>query len=166
MSPPTRSALADFARRTLVSGTCASIASVIALAFRGWKDERSLLAPLNGPSQWLWGEREAYTREVTLRHTAVGYAIHHASALLWAGVHEALEPHHPASESTGRILARSAAVTTLAFVVDYGLTPRRLRPGFRKHIRSSSLLFVYGSFALGLASATLTRRQRSRLRNR
>ena len=34
------------------------------------------------------GEGEAFTRRATLKHTAVGYTIHHASSIFWALLHE------------------------------------------------------------------------------
>jgi hypothetical protein len=42
-------------------------------------------------------------------------------------------------------------------VVDYHLTPRRLRPGFKKHVRTPSMFIIYGAFALGLAAASIIR---------
>jgi hypothetical protein len=47
--------------------------------------------------------------------------------------------------------------TTAAYVVDYHLTPRRLRPGFKKHVRTPSMFIIYGAFALGLAAASIIR---------
>ena len=34
-------------------------------------------------------------------------------------------------------------------VVDYYLTPRRFRPGFRKHVRTRSMFAIYGAFGFG-----------------
>jgi hypothetical protein len=48
-----------------------------------------------------------------------------------------------------------------AYVVDYHLTPSRLRPGFKKHVRTPSMFVVYGAFALGLAAASIIRDRRT-----
>ena len=39
----------------------------------------------------------------------------------------------------------------LANVVDYQLVPKRLQPGFDKHVSRKSLFAVYAAFGLGLA---------------
>jgi hypothetical protein len=93
-----------------------------------------------------------------LRRTGVGYLIHHLSATLWASLYEGISSAPARKKSTRRIVAEAAAVTAVAFVVDYGLTPRRLRPGFEKQLSPLSMLAVYASFAAGLASATALRR--------
>ncbi|MFL6549451.1 MAG: hypothetical protein ACJ8OJ_12200 [Povalibacter sp.] len=145
------------ARRSVFSGTCASVASALALAFRGHEEEGSAVGPLNGPSQWLWGE-EARTREASWRHTAVGYAIHHLSSNWWAVMYEAVSGDAGTRKRTSRILAEAAGVTAVAFAVDYGLTPKRLQPGFEKHVSAPSVALGYAGFALGLAASTLLRR--------
>src|SRR5687768_14320002 len=68
-------------------GTIASLTSAAALTLLGWLEERRPAAPNNGPSQWVWGEAEAYEQRPTLRHTAVGYGVHHATSVFWALVH-------------------------------------------------------------------------------
>src|SRR5215217_386600 len=80
--------LRSAAQRALFSGTSASISSAVALSICSRIDEGSYVGGLNGPSQWLWGEAEAYTREASVRHTVVGYAIHHLTSVFWATVYE------------------------------------------------------------------------------
>jgi hypothetical protein len=47
--------------------------------------------------------------------------------------------------------------------VDYGLTPRRLQPGFDKQLSLPSMVVVYAAFAAGLVlSDALYRRRRQR----
>ena len=48
-------------------------------------------------------------------------------------------------------IAPALATATLAAVVDYTITPRRLTPGFEKRLPASALVMVYAAFALGLA---------------
>jgi hypothetical protein len=148
----------DSFRAACVSGSNASITSTLALAVCGKLEDGSAAGPINGPSQWLWGEREAYTRELTWRHTASGFVIHHATSVLWATVYESAF----GSERRGfeRVCLEAAAIASLAYVVDYHLTPRRLRPGFKKHLGPISIFFVYAAFAAGLALTTVGRSRR------
>jgi len=148
----------EAARRGAVSGTWAAIASGAALMLCAKRERRPALAPFNGPSQWLWGESQARQTRATWRHTAPGYVIHHASAVMWATLHEKLFPALPASAPSVE-LARAAATTTLAAIVDYGLTPRRLQPGFDKHLNIPSIVAVYAAFGLGLAASRLLHKQ-------
>lgn len=53
--------------------------------------------------------------------------------------------------------AEAAVSATTAYVVDYHLTPRRLRPGFEKHVSSKGMVAVYAAFAAGLAIAAIAR---------
>lgn len=146
-----------------VSGSNASVLSAIVLSICSKVEEGSAAGALNGPSQWIWGEHEAYTRRATLRHTLVGYLIHHASSILWALGYE-----HAFGRCRMRAIARvpslqvateAAATAAVAYYVDYYITPRRLRPGFRKHLGPTGIFASYAAFAVGLALTTLARRR-------
>jgi hypothetical protein len=154
---PPRSALKRLASDAVVSGSAASLASAATLMACSARHEGSALAGLNGPSQWLWGEAEAYTREATLRHTAVGYAIHHSTSIFWAVLHEAVfggsRRRKPALQHGAEALVSAGT----AYLVDYHLTPRRFRPGFEKHISPKGMVAVYAAFAAGLAIAAIAR---------
>lgn len=141
----------------LLSGTAASVASAAALMAGSRLRDGSWLGGLNGPSQWLWGESEAYSREATLRHTAVGYAIHHSTSVFWALIYETIfggsRKKKPALQHCTEAIASAAT----AYVVDYHLTPPRLRPGFEKHVSRNGMVAVYAAFAAGLAVAGIVR---------
>ena len=143
--------LRDAARAALVSGSFGSVVSTLALATCGKLEEGSAAGPNNGPSQWIWGEEEAYTRQATWRHTAVGYAIHHATSIGWATAHEYVFGKSQARKGLLRHCVEAAATATTAYVVDYHFTPSRFRPGFEKHLGPASMFAVYAAFALGLA---------------
>jgi hypothetical protein len=147
----------DAARRALFSGSTASICSAVALSVCSRIDEGSFAGGLNGPSQWLWGEAEAYTREASVRHTVVGYGIHHATSLFWATLYERTFGEPGERKTPLRRCAEAALSSVGAYVVDYHLTPSRLRPGFKKHVSTPSMFVVYGAFALGLAAASIVR---------
>jgi hypothetical protein len=137
--------------RALVSGSAASVLSSVALAACGKIERGTPFGPQNGPSQWLWGERAAYRRDATLRYTAVGYGIHHMSALGWATLHEKHVARLVRDKPFPARLAAAGLTALVANVVDFQLTPRRLKPGFEKQLSRKSLFAVYAAFALGLA---------------
>ena len=148
------------ARRALISGASASACSSIALSICSRIDEGSYAGGLNGPSQWLWGQAEAYTRQASLRHTGVGYVIHHLTSVFWALSYERIFGEPALDKTPLRRCAEAAISSAGAYVVDYYLTPPRLRPGFKKHLRTRSMFFVYGAFAVGLAATSIVRDRR------
>lgn len=161
---PRRSAWRRAGRTAIVSGSAASVCSAIVLAMRGAREEGSAAGPLNGPSQWVWGAREARTNAATLRHTLLGYSIHHLSSLFWATLHERIFPARESPQHAMRTAAQAMATAALAYVVDYHVAPRRLRPGFRKHLGPGSIFASYAAFAAGLALARHAAAKKSRSR--
>jgi hypothetical protein len=138
-------------RRGVVSGSIASVLSSLALAVCGKREGSTAMGPINGPSQWAWGERAARVRRVTWRHTALGYAIHHLMSIGWATLHEK-HLARPANDANLRSrLATGALTAATAAFVDYRVVPRRFGPGFEKQLGRVSLVAVYAAFALGLA---------------
>jgi len=129
----------------LVSGSAASLVSMAMLAWRGHLENGSAAAPVNAPSHWFWG-RESLRRDgTTLRHTAVGAAVHHASSLFWAAIYALLQ-----SRRRPQPVADAITLTAVAAVVDLKLVPARLTPGFEQRLSRRSLAWVYGGFAAGL----------------
>jgi hypothetical protein len=142
--------------RAVSSGSIASLASTIVLALRGKAEIDDIWAPLNGPSQWIWGRHAKYRNGFSLRHTAVGYAIHHVASIFWATFYERF-----CRRGSMRAIAEAAATTSaLAAFVDYRLTPQRFTPGFEKRLSKRSLVLVYAAFGLGLALATFAQQAR------
>jgi hypothetical protein len=137
--------------RALRSGSAASVLSAAALAICGKLERGTPAGPLNGPSQWIWGERAARRQRASLRETAVGYSIHHGVSIGWATLHE----RHVATLVEGRSMpariAAGLATASFAYLMDFGVARGRLRPGFEKQLSRKSLIVVYSAFALGLA---------------
>jgi hypothetical protein len=156
---PNRKRLRRLAVNAVVSGSSASLASAATLMACSKLHEGSAAGGLNGPSQWLWGEAEACTRDATLRHTAAGYAIHHATSIFWAVLHESVFGRRRGKPAIQHC-AEAAVSAATAYVVDYHLTPRRLRPGFEKHVSPGGMVAVYAAFAAGLAIAAVARDRR------
>lgn len=159
---PPRSTVKRVASAAVVSGSAASLASAATLMACSAMHEGSAAGGLNGPSQWLWGEAEAYTREATLRHTVAGYAIHHSTSIFWAVLHEMVFHRGRHRKPAIQHCTEAAVSAATAYVVDYYLTPPRLRPGFEKHISPKGMVAVYAAFAAGLAVAAIARDSRRR----
>lgn len=126
------------------------------LAARGKADSGSAVAPLNAPSHRLHGHEAVHREDVTVSHTLAGAAIHTASAMLWAGLYQALQARRERRTVAGA-LVDAAGVAAVAAVVDLKLMPERLSPGFQHRLKDESLWMVYGSLALGLAMGGVQR---------
>src|SRR5437868_1262070 len=96
----------------VLSGSFASLTSAAALALAGRRELGDAATPLNGPSQWIWGRRAPYRDGFSLRHTVVGYAIHHLSAIFWAALFERARPRR-------HVLPAAIATSSVACFVDY-----------------------------------------------
>mgnify|MGYP007051634584 CR=1 FL=1 len=148
--PPARLRLRNVLLRALGSGSLASVLSSIAVSAWSRGVAGSVPAGTNATSQWAWGRPARHADGWSLRHTLLGYAIHHASSVFWATGYEAWCARAPR-----RPLAKAATVAALAYVVDYHVVPRRLSPGFENRVSAPGMVCVYGSFALGLALVRL-----------
>ena len=141
----------------LASGGAASIASSAALLAYGAVECGDAAAPLNGPSQWVWGRGAPYRNGFSWRYTFVGFLVHHLASTFWAVVYAGVRGRHA---RPARIAAAAACVSAVACAVDYQLTPQRLTPGFEKRLSRRALAGVYVVFAAGLAAGALWRRDR------
>ena len=146
-------------RDALLSGSAASALSTVVLAVRGRSDTGRPAAPTNATSHWIWGERATREDRPSLRHTALGYVIHHAASVFWAMFYERWFGRACVARDVPTVLAGSAGVAALAAFVDFRLTPERLTPGYEKRLSRSSLVAVYGAFAAGLAISCALRRR-------
>jgi len=164
-------------RSALTSGSVASLLSAIVLASRGRHETPHPAAPLNAVGHWLYGDRAFRIDRPTWRHTGVGMAIHHASAVFWGVLQELLlrriEQRDRAARRRDRPrtgtavpgpadrLATAAVVTGIAALTDLRLVPPRLSPGFEHRLRPASVAWVYVAFGAGLAlGAALSHRSR------
>ena len=139
----------------LVSGTVASVVSTVSLAILGKAELDKAAAPINGPSQWVWGKHAPYENRFSLRYTVTGYAIHHAASIFWASLYEKLRQRlGPPPDRTAPV-ASAIVITATAYAVDFHVIPKRLTPGFEHRLSKRSLQMVYGAFAIGLAAVAL-----------
>lgn len=135
----------------LVSGTMASVLSTLVASCLGRLQSGGVASATNATSHWLW-DRRGPRKRVSLRHTAVGYGIHHACSLFWACFfeHAVRRTRRPA-----RIATTAAATAAIAYVVDYHVVPRRLTPGFETRLSPGAMVATYAAFAVGLGAGAL-----------
>jgi hypothetical protein len=142
-------------RNAMISGSAASAASALALAVCSGKDARTPFSAVNAVSHWVWGDRAFRRDQPSWRYTALGMAIHHASAVFWGTLFERVFGRRLDHAGPAATLAAAAATTAAACFTDYQLTPRRLQPGFEQRLSTPSLAAVYVAFGLGLAAGAL-----------
>jgi len=148
-------------RSALLTGTVASLATTAALALLAKTEGKRAPQPTNSTSHWLHGESAGNVRRVDAAHTAVGYLTHHASAIFWALLFEAWLADRP-RRSPARMLANASAMAGVAAAVDYGITPKRLTPGWEEVLPKRSIVATFGVLALGLAAGALASQEQRR----
>jgi hypothetical protein len=97
------------------------------------------------------------THQFDVAHTLLGYATHHASAIFWAVPFEAWLALRP-PRTPADLLRNACAMSAIAAAVDYGVTPKRLTPGWELVVSKNSMVATYGAMALGLAAGALVAR--------
>ena len=138
-------------QRAWWSGTAAALLSAAALAVCGKLEGVTATGPLNGPSQWVWGRPAARRRRASVRHTLVGYVIHHLASLGWAVLHEKYVASRVTSSNALPHVVAGSATAAFACLADYQIARGRLQPGFEKQLSRGSLAVVYAAFGVGLA---------------
>lgn len=136
--------------RAFVSGTVASVATTVALSLFSRAAGRPAVAPINATSHWAHSEEAARDPAPDVGRTVLGFATHHASSIFWAYLFEKLaglrgRPGAPV------LFRDAAAVAAIAAVVDYGLVPKRLTPGWELVLPKQSVATTYAVLAVGLA---------------
>lgn len=140
-------------RGAVVKGSVASILSTAFISALSLIETGHPASGTNATSHWIWKRKAFHQLRPKLRYTMNGYLIHHASSLWWAAFYEVWLQRAPGQHR----LSKAAAIALLAVVVDYGLVPQRLTPGFEKHLSLASLVLIYAAFTLGLAIAPHTK---------
>lgn len=145
-----KSALKLSVVRSVVAGSLASVFSAVALVLCGQRETGSPAATLNAVSHWCWREEALYRQGADVRHTVLGYLIHHGASVFW-GALLAWALHGKPAGKPAHVAAAGIATSAVACFVDFRLTPERLTPGFEHRLSRRSLAVVYGAFAAGLA---------------
>jgi hypothetical protein len=135
----------------LITGTIASAVSTAALAMLAKAEGRSALQPTNSTSHWLHGQEAGSRQGADAAHTLVGYSTHHASAIFWALPFQAWLAAQPPRASLD-LLRDATVMSAIAAVVDYGVAPKRLTPGWELVLSKQSIIATYAALAIGLAA--------------
>lgn len=141
-------------RDAVIVGSFASLTSLAPMILRSRAENATAWAALNAPSHWVWGDAALCQDACSVRYSALGLAIHHASAGFWALLHEKLLGRDESSRVIARLLGKAALTTAVAAWVDLRVVPHRLTPGFQRRLSERSLLTVYVLFGLGLAAGS------------
>jgi hypothetical protein len=99
-------------------------------------------------------------KAIDAKHSVTGLVTHQGACLFWATLFETLRANAPEA-GPARIVRDAIAVSTLAAVVDYGLVPKNLMPGWEEPLPIRSVAGAFAGLALGLAlGGLLTSRRR------
>jgi hypothetical protein len=147
--------LRDLIARTLGTAGPAAAATTAAVAVCGRTEDGNPVAPLNAISHILWGDEAAEHEDADVEHTVAGVALNTAAITGWAGVYELAFGRSARRGNLAAALAGGAAVSALAYVVDYYVVPKRFTPGFEQRLSPASMLAVYATLAMSLPIAGL-----------
>lgn len=139
-------------RNTLRTAGLATLGTTLAAAWVGRRETGHASAPLNATSHIVWGDDAATHDAFDLQHTVVGATLNAAAMLSWAAVQEALLGRWARRGGAARALLGGAAVSALAYWVDYHVVPRRLTPGFEMRLSRAGMTAMYAALALSLAA--------------
>lgn len=140
----------------MATGAVAAVATTGAVAVLGEMENGNWSAAINAISHIVWGESASHVEVLDAQHTAIGVALNALAVTGWAGVHEALLPRG-SNPSVPRALATGAAVTTLAYITDFHLVPKRFSPGFAEHLSQRALKGAHATLAFAFAASSLFR---------
>jgi hypothetical protein len=142
-------------REGAVAGSFASLASTLALVVAGRLENRHAAAPVNAISHWIWDRPALHADRPSLRHTLLGYAVHHGASMFWGVLHARAWGLRPEAKRVLPALAGAGGAAAVACFVDYRMTPQRLTPGFEHRLSRTALAAVYICFAIGLAAGSV-----------
>jgi hypothetical protein len=142
--------ISSFLTHSLISGTVASGVSAAVLAVLANAEGKRYVQPMNATSHWLHGEAAGDVNQVDAKHTGTGLATHQGACFFWGLIFEALRSTAP-DAGPARIVRDAATVSTVAAVVDYGLLPKYLTPGWEGPLPIRSIAGGFAGLALGFA---------------
>jgi hypothetical protein len=101
--------------RAIVTGSIASAVSTAVLGLLAKVEQKDPVQPINATTHWLHGEEAGAITAIDVKHTATGYATHHAATVFWAALFETMQsaawsfdlPHKIWQQLEDEITARS-----------------------------------------------------------
>lgn len=143
-------AMARFDLGWPMAGTVATVVSALTLGVLALGEGLPFWMPLNATTHALHGAEAARTTALDLGHTGLGALIHVAACFFWALVAVMLirwAPRGPVWLAWFVGLATAA----IAGLVDYGLLPRALRPGWELVLPPWCVVAGFVALGIGLA---------------
>jgi hypothetical protein len=142
------SLLHDIVRTGLVSGIVSGAAAAV---FSRLRNRRAAPA-INAVSHIAWGGEPPAEVGAGGRNLIVGRTLHLGAAMFWAAFFEGLFGRD-ARRDPAAAWAAGGGVATAAFLTDYIVVPRRLRPGMEDFLSRRGLIGVYAALGAGFALA-------------
>lgn len=143
-----------FVRLAVFCGVGAATCTLSALTLLARAEDKSPLRPLNATSHVFAGPAAGVEEDARPLLTGAGVAINIAASFFWGSITAALLASQE-RPSKAKSIAAAAAVTGLAGLVDYGLVPKRLTPGWELALRKRSVVTAMAAMGLGLAAGAL-----------
>lgn len=154
-------AMARFTRAWPLAGALATALSILVLAAAALMQGQPAWLPLNATTHAIHGPDAAAFRGIDLAHTGLGLLIHVVSAFFWASVAVLLV--RLSGASTVRLAWAVGLVTAvLAGVVDYGLMPSRLTPGWELILPPAGVAAGLAALGVGVAVGLVLARRGGR----
>lgn len=149
------------ALRAAAIGAIAGLSVFGALGVLARREGRSAVAPINATSHVIHSARAGDVDRIDTIHTGTGSFINLGASIFWAlpftwWLSRRRDP--PVSE----VALGAAATATVAGLVDYGLVPRRLSPGWEHALPPRAVAATFGSLAVGLALGAMFSRDLDR----
>ena len=156
----------QFWQGAFVIGKFAAFATSWAALAAGAKENRDPISPINAISHIAWGDEAFEQNSMSVKYSFTGLALNAAACVGWGVAMQWLcdkvvqrNSREKTAKTVVTTIACGAAVSSLAYVVDYKIVPARLTPGLEKHLSCRALVFVYAVLALSLAGGALARRK-------
>ena len=139
--------LPESVTKAVVAGIVAGAVTAFGLALLSRVERRHPLAAINASSHWLIGDENVRTDHFDPKQTLIGCFTHFAATIFGASVLESLK-----TAFVARVHVQLAFLTSLmAVVLDYGILPRRISPGWELALSKWSMAGGFGFLGIGLA---------------
>ncbi len=134
----------------LLKSQIAGAATTGAVAFCGQFEDGDPISPVNDISHILWGDEAFDEGELSLKYTGTAILLNQSAIFSWAFLHQVLFGRAQKRGEVEKSVLGGVLVAGIAYLVDYHLVPKRLKPGFEHHLTPRSLLVIYAVLALAL----------------
>lgn len=148
-----RPAATGFIAATAISGACTAAVGFIALGLLGWGTAGSFMAPVNAMAHLFLGQQAARPG-LFWDVTSVALVTHVLASLFWAAL-MVLAIRFARLRGALALFLAGVATGIVALIVDYGLLPRALSPGWHLALSWPSLVVAFILFGAGLGLGAL-----------